>query len=210
MAAIQPKQKRRKPARAASADPVSEKVVRHARAHFLSKGFQSVTMSEIAAELGVSKKTLYAHFASKRELLDAVIDSKITDVRQALEKLMAGPNEDLSSRLKALLQTLQTELAEPQEAFVRDLRREPAAYEKMENARRACIETYFGKLFEEGRKAGVVRKDISVRMMIEILLAAAQGIMNPSKLAELGTNPKSAFMCIMPVFLHGVMVHPSK
>lgn len=38
---------------------------------FLTLGFKSVTMDDIAAELGISKKTIYQHFANKTELVAA-------------------------------------------------------------------------------------------------------------------------------------------
>ena len=38
---------------------------------FLTLGVKSVTMDEIAAELGISKKTIYAHFPTKTRLIDA-------------------------------------------------------------------------------------------------------------------------------------------
>ena len=37
---------------------------------FLSLGFKSVTMDDIAAELGISKKTIYLHFANKNDLVE--------------------------------------------------------------------------------------------------------------------------------------------
>lgn len=38
---------------------------------FLSLGFKSVTMDEIARKMGVSKKTLYTHYQNKNELVAA-------------------------------------------------------------------------------------------------------------------------------------------
>lgn len=42
---------------------------------FGEKGFERVTMSEIATAVGMSKKTLYVHFADKRELLKSLVSS---------------------------------------------------------------------------------------------------------------------------------------
>ncbi len=47
------------------ADASRQLIVEAARAHFFSHGFRSVTMDDLADELGVSKKTLYALFPSK-------------------------------------------------------------------------------------------------------------------------------------------------
>lgn len=39
---------------------------------FLTHGFKSVTMDDIASEMGISKKTIYQHFSNKNELVEAV------------------------------------------------------------------------------------------------------------------------------------------
>mgnify|MGYP000232550865 FL=1 len=37
---------------------------------FLTLGYKSVTMDDIAAEMGISKKTIYQHFGNKDELVN--------------------------------------------------------------------------------------------------------------------------------------------
>ncbi len=41
---------------------------------FGEKGFENVTMSEIATAAGMSKKTLYVYFSDKRELLISLVE----------------------------------------------------------------------------------------------------------------------------------------
>lgn len=41
---------------------------------FTVNGFKSVTMDDIAHELGISKKTIYLHFSSKNELVKETVD----------------------------------------------------------------------------------------------------------------------------------------
>ena len=67
------------------------------------------------------------------------------------------------------------------------------------------IQRYFGRIFEEGRRAGIMRKDISTELIVEILLAAVQAIMNPAKMEELDLAPKSGYAAIISVILDGVM-----
>lgn len=46
-----------------------DEVLSKAQEMFLSIGFKSVTMDDIASELGISKKTLYGYFSNKNELV---------------------------------------------------------------------------------------------------------------------------------------------
>src|SRR3954468_12981990 len=51
----------------------AEAVLAAAEGAFLATGFGAVSMDTIAREAGVSKATVYAHFAGKAELFGAVI-----------------------------------------------------------------------------------------------------------------------------------------
>jgi len=52
----------------------AESILAAAKRTFLAAGFGAVSMDTIAREAGVSKATVYAHFAGKEELFGAVID----------------------------------------------------------------------------------------------------------------------------------------
>jgi TetR/AcrR family transcriptional repressor of mexJK operon len=51
----------------------AESILAAAKRMFLEGGFGAVSMDAIAREAGVSKATVYAHFAGKEELFGAVI-----------------------------------------------------------------------------------------------------------------------------------------
>lgn len=182
-----------------------------ARRYFFAHGFRNVTMDDLAEELGMSKKTLYASFPSKAALLRAVLLDKFDDVEQDLERITAQSSRDVLTALRELLASLQQHTQEIQPPFVRDLRREaPEMFQLVQSRRREIIQRYFGKILQDGRKAGIVRKDISTRMMIEILLGVTEAIMNPSKLAELSLTPKEGYLTIITVILEGVMTEKGR
>ena len=47
---------------------------------FLKHGFKSVTMDDIALEMGISKKTIYKYFKNKKELIKIVITQLIEKI----------------------------------------------------------------------------------------------------------------------------------
>lgn len=51
----------------------AESIVAAAERSFLASGFGAVSMDALAREAGVSKATVYAHFASKEELFGAIV-----------------------------------------------------------------------------------------------------------------------------------------
>ena len=190
----------------AAGNGVAGRIVAAARRHFLAHGFRNVTMDELAEELGMSKKTLYATFPSKIHLLRAVLLDKFRSIEVDLERVSSKKSPDALATLHALLACAQQHAAEIQPPFVRDIRREaPELFDLVQSRRRAVIQRYFGKLFDDGRRAGIFRKDISTRMMIEILLGVTEALINPAKMAELELTPKTGFSLIITVILEGVL-----
>ena len=188
------------------ADSHRQRIVEAARVHFFSHGFRSVTMDDLASELGISKKTLYAHFSGKIDLLKAVLADKFAGVEAKLKEVTRAHRHNFPATLHQLLAGTQRELDEIKPPFVRDMRQKaPQVFKVVERRRAALIQRYFGKLFVEGQRAGMVRKDVPVKLIIEILLAMVQSIMNPPKMEELGMMPKEGFAGILKIVLEGTL-----
>ena len=188
-------------------DSAAQRIVTAARRHFFAHGFRGVTMDDLAAELGMSKKTLYASFPSKLDLLRTVLLDKFRSVEVDLDRVMsAASKDDVLATLHQLLTCMQRHTEEIQPPFVRDIRREtPEMFQLVQSRRRDLIQRYFGRIFEDGRRAGIIRKDMPTRLMIEILIGVTEAIVNPPKLAELGLTPTTGYMSIMTVIFEGLL-----
>src|SRR5437660_12899470 len=133
-------------------DPHRQRIVDAARIHFFSHGFRSVTMDDLAEELGISKKTLYAHFPGKVDLLEAVLADKFAGVEAALKEVTRAHPHDFPATLHELLAGTQRELDEIKPPFVRDMRQKaPDGFKVVEHRRASLIGRHFGKLFVEGQ-----------------------------------------------------------
>ena len=189
-----------------AAVPAQAQIIAEARSHFFAHGFRGVTMDDLAVELGMSKKTLYAHFPSKTALLEAVIREKMQRVQADFERILAESTNDVLATLHALLACLQTHTAEIQPAFFRDIRREtPELFAHVQSMRRENIHRTFGRVLADGRRAGVVRADIPIPVLLEILTTLADSIVNPQKLGELGLSVKDGVTAVLAVFLEGTL-----
>lgn len=54
-----------------------ERIIKEARGLFFRLGIRSVTMDDIAAQVGMSKKTLYQHFVDKDALVDDLVEGEV-------------------------------------------------------------------------------------------------------------------------------------
>jgi AcrR family transcriptional regulator len=77
-----------------------ERIVRAAQEHFFACGFVSITTDEIAAGLGISKKTLYRHFRSKKELLESALGSRAREIRAGLTQITDDRSMDVPEKFR--------------------------------------------------------------------------------------------------------------
>lgn len=191
--------------------PARQRIIAAARQQFFTHGFRGVTMDDLAQELGMSKKTLYLHFPGKSALLESLIHNKVGDIEADLDGITSTAHANFLDGLHQMLATVQRHSEEIKPPFLRDLQREaPHLFQVVEARRREVIPRYFGKLLEEGRREGLLRKDIPVPLIVEILLGAVQSIINPLKLSELGLTPKTGFTAIITVVLQGVLTDEAR
>ena len=183
-----------------------QRIIGAAREHFLLHGFHNVTMDDLAEELGMSKKTVYAHFPSKVALVQAMLLDKSNCIEEELRAITLECSADFPTGLHRLLACVQQHTDEIRPPFVRDIQREaPGLFKVVQARRREVIQLCFSKLLREGRREGLIRKDIPVHLIIEILLGAVEAIVNPPRLAELELSVKSGITTIISVILEGAL-----
>lgn len=94
-----------------------EKIVKKATDLFLNLGFKSVTMDDIAHEMGISKKTIYVHFANKTKLVEAVSFSVFDVICNGIDNICcnsANPIEELYDIKMFVMHHLESEKSSPQ------------------------------------------------------------------------------------------------
>jgi AcrR family transcriptional regulator len=192
----------------ASSDKVAarQRILDAAARDFLASGFRNVTMDDLAGELGMSKKTLYAHFSGKRDLIEAMLLERFRAIEAEFELITSPPGVEFAEALQRLLACMQRRLDAVRPPFLRDIQREyPELFKVIDKLRSEMIQRHLGGLLAKGRREGVVRKDVPVHLVMEILLAALHAIVNPNRLLELGLTPERGVTTILSVLMEGVL-----
>lgn len=102
-----------------------EKIVEGAIRALGRYGFRKFSMSDITAEAGISRGTLYRYFKSKEQVLEAVGEHVESTLRATLEEaVMASPEQE--NRLEIVLQAL-LDYGRAHAELVRIVEAEPSA-----------------------------------------------------------------------------------
>jgi AcrR family transcriptional regulator len=173
---------------------------------FLAHGYSKVTMGEVAAELGMSKKTLYQHFSSKKELFRETLLGHVRLIGDGLGKIVAADQPGFVQKLRRVLLFTGENIPRPSPAFFRDLQRDVReVWEEVDQARLKLIRRHFSKLFQEGAEHGYLRSEIDLSLLILVLGASVQRIMNPDTLSHLPMTAGQVFEGIVDILCRGVL-----
>lgn len=194
------------PATRLADDPAVVRILRQAREHFFTHGYCACTMDDLAAELGMSKKTLYVHFPSKEELMRAVIMQLCAEIRADAEALLANRQLSFAEKLRGFAEGMVQRLALLNPRTLRDLQRfAPELYALTCEMRQKNIPYVFGRFIEEGKLGGKIRDDVDVVFASEFYLQAMQGLLQPATLDRLGLAPRDIPARAIDLFFSGLL-----
>lgn len=160
-------------------DEMKETIFKKSLELFTTNGFKSVTMDDIAYELGISKKTIYLHFSSKNELVKETVDFVF---------------ESAINRMKSIIGKCETPIHEhfAMKNSVADLfgfniqastiyqfnKYYPRLAERIQKKRHDNYDLTILKNLKEGVKKGYYRKDIDVDFVGKIFFASSTAFFN--------------------------------
>ncbi|HXJ36286.1 MAG TPA: TetR/AcrR family transcriptional regulator [Candidatus Eisenbacteria bacterium] len=90
------------PERARSRDDQRARIVDAARRLFASRGFDEVTMADVAADAGVARATVFNHFGSKHALVEAITEDVIAYYDGMLRNALADTSTPTPTLVRAL------------------------------------------------------------------------------------------------------------
>jgi len=95
---------------------MKEKILNKANDLFLTFGFKSVTMDDIAEKMAISKKTIYAHFKTKNDLVRACVLDVFNSISIGIDQICAignNPIDELFEIKDFVLNHLKSEQSSP-------------------------------------------------------------------------------------------------
>lgn len=181
------------------------RVVVTAEKLFRARGFSTVTVEEIAAEIGISKKTLYTVVRSKEQILNEIIETSLRQISDWIDSLFDQQNLSFVEKAAAWFVFLQFihDTLTPTELISDIQRNAPNAWKvvKVHSRNRVARITSF---FSAGRASGEVRMDLDPSICARLYSSCSAGILDESVLAGVKLQRKRAFEVFGQLFYTGM------
>ncbi len=172
---------------------------------FSQYGFKTITMDDIARRAGVSKKTLYQHFANKQEVVSESVTWYKNNTTENCECILDGADNAIEAMVKmlAFFDNLYKRL-NPMAIF--ELQRFfPDAYVKFKDLliKRDVVMVRDNIL--QGIEEGVYRPDLNAELLARYRIETALMALQPNLLVSDRANLISVALEIGEHFMYGIM-----
>ncbi|MDB4182906.1 TetR/AcrR family transcriptional regulator [Flavobacteriaceae bacterium] len=160
------------------------KIISKSEELFLSLGFKSVTMDDIANAIGISKKTIYAHFSNKTALVEVVIFETLDHIYEGIDKINASsinPIEELYDIKLFVMNYFKNERVSPQYQLKKYY---PEIYERLQIKQFEKMHSSVENSLKMGVDTGLFRTDIDIDFISRMYFNGMTGIRDISIFPE--------------------------
>lgn len=183
---------------------LKDRILQKAADLFHRYGVRSITMDEIASQLGVSKKTIYQYYSDKDELVDRVISEIIGNAQFNCEMLKADARNAIHEIFQ-VMDFIKNMFTNMNPAMVFDLNRfHPKAYKLFLNYKNQYLYQMIKDNLERGVREGLYRPEINIEIIVKLRLEGMSIAFNPDVFPPAKYNLAEIQQAVVEHFLFGV------
>jgi len=181
-----------------------ERILLRAHELFHKYGVRSVSMDDLAAQLGMSKKTLYQYYTDKDELVDAVFATTM-EQNQAQCKLDRQRSENPIHEVFLAYDMVQEMFANMNPSVLYEMQKyHPATFKKFHDYKNGFLYQMLRTNIENGIKEELYRADIDVDVLTRYRIHSIMLAFDPEVFPNNRTRIVHIEQQLLDLFLYGL------
>jgi AcrR family transcriptional regulator len=183
-----------------------EQLLLAARRHFFARGYAATSMDAVAAEAGMSKKTVYALVPNKEALLLEAFTAFAAEMQQLQRGVLRDPKLAFPQRFAALTGNVLLKLRELHPRLFHEIQEQaPEVYAKLQAMRSRIAQENLTELFRQGQEKGYVRGDLDPAVTACACFSMCQALMQPGVLDRFSLAPHQAAEIAFDLMMNGYL-----
>lgn len=157
---------------------MKDKILQKAADMFLNLGFKSVTMDDIAGEMGISKKTIYAHFPTKLKLVQAATFYVIDNINETIGTICSqnyDPIEEIFTIKSMVHDQLKNEKSSPAYQLQKYY---PKIFKQVKDKQFESVNVCIVENLKRGIEDGYYRSDINIDLITRFYYSGNMSLTN--------------------------------
>ena len=182
-----------------------EKWLKRVEDLFLRYGIKSISMDDVARELGISKKTLYQFVDSKDDLVYKVLERHIGEEKAQFNQIIKTAGNALDEMFTVMIDNAQ-QLRQMKANIVYDLQKyHRNAWEMIQGFQRDFLYNVVRSNLERGIREGLYRKDFDVDIVAKIHIAVTFQLFDEAIFPQNTYVKETVFREYLLHYLYGIV-----
>lgn len=153
-------------------------IMERASAVYMKFGVKSVTMDDLAREMGISKKTIYQYFTDKNHLVNSIIDMKL-GMEQAICRNATHISKNAIEGFIEMSKLVVEHLKKINPVVFYDLKKyHPEAWNKMEEHQHIFVRSLIKQNVEQGIQEKLYRENLNPEIISRLYVHSTAIIIN--------------------------------
>jgi len=179
------------------------RIIENASMLFFRNGIKSMTMSDIANEIGISKRTLYEVFRDKEDLLEECLDFHHAKADKEIEILTENSENVIDTLIRLYAQNFH-QVLNISKSLINDLKKYHGhLYRKIEEKRKGEMNNFI-PLLKKGVEQGLIRDDINFEIMMWLLKIQFDAVLDDTSVLMEKYSVNQFVRAIIQNFLRGI------
>lgn len=172
---------------------------------FFKLGVRSITMDDLARELGISKKTLYKYFDNKSDLVNAVLIQHFDDEKCLMERV-TGQADNAIEEIMLIAKNVMKQFRKIHPSSIYDLKKYyPKAWVIVEKFKSEFIHSSIMNNITRGKLQGYYRTEIHEEVIAKLYSNNIDLLVNPTNFPATEYNFAELYKEFLNYHLHGIV-----
>lgn len=187
-----------------------ERILEIATEQFSRFGVRTVTMEDIARQIGVSKKTIYQEFADKKDLVKEVF-SRILELDRKKLAFILEEEDGVIEHLVKTSRMMRERLSSMNPMVIMEVQKYfPEAWKMFEEFKETVIMNDLVRMIERGKELGYFRPEIDSAILAKVRVNQITNAFDPMNFANPDYNLVEEQVVLMDHFLHGIFTEKGR
>ena len=186
-----------------------EKIISFASQKFLQGGFYKTTIDEIAAEMHVSKKTIYKNFSSKEELVTTVAKRFLNENAGMIEEVLSIKCNAVE-KLTKIFEVVGKIVVKVNDRMLSDIHHySPERWKEIDDYRTKKMTSFLTNIINQGQREGYFLKS-KPEILITVFIASVRAVVNPDFILNNRFTMIEALKGTIEILMNGILTEKGK
>lgn len=150
---------------------MEEKIIEGAEALFMRYGIKSVTMDDVARELGISKKTLYQYYTDKKVLVDKALENHLNKTEESC-KIIIDQNTNPIDLILNMSSFHGMRMRNINPSLLYDLKKYyTESWQRIVEYKFSFVFAQMSAIIDYGKKLGLFREELNTPIVVKLHMA---------------------------------------